>query len=156
MPMYWETTPASATWRRTNNLFVWNGSAWVEVKACYIWTGGSWALTHVAPTSLTSFTIFNTGSGCDATIGNFRASWTTASGDLADWLITLEYSFNGGSSWSVYDNQIDPTSSPFVNSLDGFSGFTSLDSTSFRLSLRLGTVHATSSPRTVSPTYACF
>lgn len=152
MPMYWES---GGGWALTNELSVWDG-AWLPVKACWIWDGGGWALTHVAPTLLTSFSVLNSGSGCDPTIGNFRASWTTSSGDIGSWSITLEYSFDGGSSWSVYASGIDPTSSPFIDTMDGISGFTSLDSTSFRLSLLQSTVHAISSPWSVFPTYACF
>lgn len=155
MPMYWETTPASGTWRLTKDLWAWDGSQWKLVKQCYIYTGLAWELCHVAYSSLDSFVLYNTASFCDPTVGNFQATWTYTTGDVADWGMTLEYSFNSGVSWSPYASGIALTSTPYNGTMDGIPGFTSLDSTYFRLSMLSGATHADLSPRIAYPTFPC-
>ena len=155
MPMYWETTPASGTWRLTKDLWVWDAGQWKSVKQCYIHTGGGWALCHAAASSLNSFILYNTASFCDPTIGNFQANWTYTTGDPASWDITIEYSFNYGASWGTYASNIDVSLGSYSGSLDGLFGFSSLDSTYFRLSMTQGSTHADLSPRLAYPTFPC-
>ena len=61
---------------------------------------------------------------CNPTDGTFRASWTYTAGTPSNWKIRLEYSFNYGSSYTVFNDNIDITTSPFTDSLNGVSGFT--------------------------------
>jgi hypothetical protein len=151
MPMYWY----DSTWKQTTDLWVWNGS-WTNVQECYIWDGSNWKLCHTAPASLDSFSICDI--SCDPELGNFRASWTYTSAFASNWKIELAYSFDSGTSWPVYDNNIDITTSPYTGTLEGFFGFTSLDNTYFRLRMidvATSTVDATNSPRYAYPTFAC-
>ena len=151
MAMYWYDT----AWKETIDLWVWNG-AWTNVEECYIWDGSNWRLTHTAPASLDSFNICDV--SCDPLLGNFRASWTFTAAYSANWKISLSYSFDNGASYTVYDNNIDITTSPYSNTLDGFAGFTSLDDTYFRLRMidsAGGTIDATNSPRYAYPAFAC-
>lgn len=155
MPMYWETTPASGNWRLTTDLWVWNGSAWLPVKSAWIWTGAAWELCHVAPTTLDSFTLYNSAAFCDATVGNFRATWSYTSGDIASWTISLDYSLNYGSTYTTFASGIDPTTLQYDGTMDGIPGFSSLNATYFRLRLVQGGVDATNSPRYAYPTFPC-
>lgn len=149
--MFWY----DGSWKETQELFVWNG-AWTPVQECYIWDGSNWRLTFTAPSYLNSFSICDV--NCNPTDGTFRASWTYTAGTPSNWKIRLEYSFNYGSSYTVFDDNIDITTSPFTDSLNGVSGFTSLDDTYFKLSMvdsSGGTVHAINSPRFAYPAFSC-
>lgn len=153
MPMYWETTPATGTWQLTKDLWVHDGAGWEPVRAAWIWTGAAWALCHTASASLDSVTVKDV--ACDPVLGSFRVSWTYTTLFPAEWSLSIEYSFNSGSTWTTYASGIDVTTSPYDGSLDGVSGFSSLDSTDFRVSMVSGSTQATDSPRTASPPYVC-
>ena len=151
--MYWETDPASGTWRLTTDLWVWDGSIWSPVKSAWIWSGAQWELCHTAPASLDSFAIYDR--ICDPTLGVFRATWSYTGVDITSWNIAVDYSFNSGASYTTHTSNIDPTDLQFDGTLDGLSGFTSLDNTYFRLRLLQGSVNATNSPRYAYPTFPC-
>lgn len=153
MPMYWETNPATGNWQLTKDLWVWDAGAWQPVRAAWIWSGSAWEQCHVASGSLDSITVKDV--ACDPVLGSFRVSWTYTTLFPSEWTITIDYSFNGGSSWTTYDSGIDLTTSPYNGSLDGLPGFSTLDSTDFRISMVSGSTQATSSPRYAYPTYIC-
>lgn len=153
--MFWYNT-GSATWRETEDLYVYHSSTWKQVLQCWIYDGINWRLTHTAPTSLDTATIGDT--SCDPDLGNFRASWTYTSPNISDWEIKIEYSFNSGSSYTVLANNIDPTTSPYDGTVEGLSGFTSLDNTYFRINLVSTVDNATqadNSPQVETPSYPC-
>lgn len=155
MPMFWETTPPSGTWRQTEELWVWHTGAWQLVKAAWIWSGSQWELCHTAAASLNSFILYDASGVCNPTLGTFQATWAYTSAVPSEWSITLEYSFDFGSSWQTYASGLDLTSGSYTGSLDGYFGFTSLDSTYFRLSMVSGSTQATNSPSIATPPYTC-
>jgi hypothetical protein len=150
--MYWYSGSA---WRETDELYAYDG-LWKQVMECYIWDG-SWKLCHYAPGSLDSFNIFDTSIGCDPTEGSFQATWTYTTPSTSMWTIKLDYSFDSGANWNLY-NTYNLTDSPIDESLNGFVGFTSLDNTKFRLRMELNATNAISgsnAPRFKDPPYIC-
>lgn len=154
--MYWYS---ASLWRETDELYVYDGS-WKQVVECYNYEPGSstWKLCHVAPVSLNSFTITDTSVGCDPTLGNFQAAWTYTAYTTTPWTVRLEYSFDSGANWALFNNYV-LTDSPVTSlSLDGVPGFTSLDNTYFKLKVEYTTesaISGSSSPRTATPPFAC-
>jgi hypothetical protein len=151
MTMYWY----DSAWKTTTNLYAYDSSTWKEVLACWIHDGIDWRIVHQAPSSLDSATVTDT--SCSPTLGNYSVAWTYSSPNIADWIIRIEAQFSGGGYQTLVDN-LDPTTSPYADTLDGFAGFTSLDNTDFRISLldaSSGTLHATNSPLIRSGPFSC-
>jgi hypothetical protein len=147
--MYWWDAGASV-WRLTNQLYVSDGTAWREAAECWIWFDG-WKRCFVQPGSLDSVTVTNP-------FGNvLEVGWTYSASDPSDWKMSFEYSFNFGSTWTyLFENTIsaDDAGNPFQVDFDGVSGFSDLDDTYVRLSMRLsGTTHATNSPTAKFPPF---
>jgi hypothetical protein len=150
--MYWYN---GGSWRLTDDLSIWNGSVWKQVVECWIWDGSAWRSTHVGPTTLSSVNVID--AACDPLLGTYRVSWSYASPNIGDWFLRIEARFNGGSYTIAADN-IDPTTSPYTDSVDGFAGFTSLDTTDFRISLLAvsdGATNAGGSPQTRNGPFSC-
>jgi hypothetical protein len=150
MPMWWEQ---SGTWKETDELFVWSSSAWQRVRQCWIWTGSAWASCHVDPASLDS--VFISDTGALPTDGDISVSWTYTAAIPGDWYIKIEASFSGGAYLQVATN-VALTSSPWTGSVNGLVGFTTLNSTDFRVSMILDvddTTNAEFSPQVLNPPY---
>jgi hypothetical protein len=147
--MYWWDAGASV-WRLTNQLYVSDGTAWREAAECWIWFDG-WKRVFVQPGSLDSVTVVSP--FADA----LSVGWTFSASDPSEWLMSFEYSFDFGSSWTFLfenDRAADDSDNPFTVSFDGVPGYVSLDDTYVRLSMRLGgTTHATNSPTTKFPPF---
>jgi hypothetical protein len=155
MPMYWYDTNTQ-TWRETVDLFAYDDGQWKQVIQCWIHDGIDWKLTHTAPTTLSSVFVFD--SFCDPTSGNFRVTWSYNSPNISDWAIHVEYSFNSGVSYNTLTNNADASTGQYDGSLEGVSGFSSLDNTYFRISLKSiadGSTNAISSPQVRTPPFAC-
>ncbi len=149
MPMYWYN---SATWRPTNSLYVWNGSVWKEVQACYIWNGSTWKLCHQALGTITSVTGYDSSGVCDPTYGVFKITWAyTGNADTA----YVDYAFGSPSGWVQYGS-VTASTGFLEGQVEGLPGFTSLDSTYFRLRIEYNGTPIFNSPWTVSgPPYTC-
>lgn len=147
MPMYWYD---SGTWKLTQKLYVYDAGTWKDVAQCWIWDGNtsSWQSIYSSTELLTADVCDTFG---DPTSGNYTASWTYSSSNIANWIIRIEARFGGGS-WTLAADDIDPTNSPYDGSVDGFFGFTTLDTTDFRISLldsATKTTHAVGSPKII-------
>lgn len=96
--------------------------------------------------------IRNSGFGCDPLIGSGRLFWL-AVGDLTGATIELYADF--GSGYFVVATGIDPTDPYLDFVVGGDPGFTSLDSTNFRVDLKFGVLDLQGSPIFLTPNYAC-
>jgi len=150
--MFWEHTPADGVWRKTKKLFVWHSGAWVEVQTCWIRNGGQWkkCFTNV---DLTAAQLFNNDFFCDPTMGTFYLTWSTV-GDVSTYLIKLEYSFDVGNTWTQHSLTATSAGSLY-DSLDGIFGFSTLDTTQFRVTLIDGDGNVLADPRVLTPIYLC-
>lgn len=98
--------------------------------------------------------IKNRGLGCDPLLGLGRLEWTTA-GDLTGATIEL-YADPDGLGYQTVQTGVDPTLGVSNFDVSGLTGFTSLDSTSFRINLIAATIDLQGSPKFDTPTYPCY
>ena len=142
----------SGAWRTATNIWVFTGGSWQPVKRVWGHHDGAWRAAF-NDMVLGTITVSDSSFGCDATLGQFQVSWTT-SGDTTGANLFIDYNFDGGSGYSNLAT-IDPTTSPYDGDVSGEVGFTSLDSTYFRIRLSGAEGAANSSPQFASPAYAC-
>lgn len=152
--MYWYSGSA---WKETDQLYAYNSSSWKEVVECYIWDG-SWKITHLSPSSLDDFDVYDESSGCDPTEGTFGITWAYSSAHPNDYNIKLDYSFDSGTNWNLFNTYGMNDSPQSSLSLNGFVGFTSLDNTKFRLRMEWisnTAISGSNSPKFDDPPYPC-
>jgi len=147
--MYWYDTGASV-WRLTDELYVHDGTSWQNVIEAWIWNG-AWRRCFVQAGSLDSLTVFS------SSPDTLSIGWTYTASNPSEWLMSLEYSFDNGSNWTYYFENLfgaDDAQNPYLAGFDGIPGYTDLDNVLIRLSMRLnGTTHATGSPADAFPPY---
>lgn len=97
--------------------------------------------------------IKNRALGCNPALGLGRLEWTTA-GDMTG--ATIELYADTGSGYVAVSTGNNPALGVLNFDVSGLSGFTSLDSTSFRVNLVVASVNLQGSPKYDSPTYPCY
>jgi hypothetical protein len=143
----------NGAWRLTRELYVHDGTAWKPVTECWIWFDSAWRRCFVESASLDSVTATNP-------FGDIvNVAWTFTSSNPTAWLMTIEASINSGATFVTMVENVfaanDVDNNPYLLDFSGISGFTTLDETAVRVSMRFnGVTHAQSSPRTVFPPYA--
>ena len=102
--------------------------------------------------TLDSILIENDALGCDPLLGQGKLTWVL-SGSVPGSYVELAYDF--GTGYTDYNIFIDPALGIFLFDVSGLLGFTSLDSTNFRVRWTLGGVDISGSPLFLGPTYPC-
>lgn len=136
-----EASNTTASWRLTNDLWVWDGS-WKSVLNCWIWDGSAWKVCYIDNAmSLDTFDILNAGGG------TLVISWTYTGTRPQDWRIYLDKSTDSGATYTNVADY-DVTVSP-----QNYSGSAS-DWYRLRLVFATDTVYqATGSPKLLQPPY---
>jgi hypothetical protein len=141
-----------AAWRQTAQLWVWGSNQWLPVAEAWIWDGAAWRRCWAGGASLNTVTVVNTfGPEVDV-------SWTYNAPDPANWIMTFEVSFNFGSSWQeavIPGGTVtaDDARNPVTIALDSFFGYTDVQDTYIRVSMRRNGQHATGSPNVQFPPF---
>lgn len=141
----------AGVWRLTDQLYVSDGTQWLDVVECWIFDGNNWLRCFRELGSLDSVTATNPFADV------LEVGWTYTVRTPSQWLMSFEFSFDSGTTWAYgFENTIpaDDSNNPFQFDFDGVPGFSSLNSTDVRLSMRfVGVDQATGSPFAVAPPY---
>lgn len=124
-----------AAYRTATAVYAYDGSAWRTATGVWVYDGGSWrqGFTNASISALSGKDVPH-----DPTLGVCRLTWTY-SGDVSAMLITLDADFAGGTTYGYnVDSAIDPTLGTYDTSLNGVFGFSTLDTTNFRMRLMDG------------------
>lgn len=129
----------STTWRTATAFYVNDGGSttWRDIQEAWVNDGGGTTWRKFwSSRSLVSLTGLDYGG--DPTLGLLRISWTTA-GDMTGLAITIDADFSGGSTYgSPVDSGVSTSGTPYDATLDGMTGFSTLDTTNIRLRLMDG------------------
>lgn len=147
--MSWYDTGA-AEWRLTSQLYVYAGG-WLEVSECWIWDGTQWRRCFTGGALNTVSVVATFGANVDV-------SWTYTAAEPSEWLMTFEASFDFGSTWETYipsggDFYPDDARNPLDIPLDSLSGYTDVQDTWIRVSMKRSGADATGSPSTQFPPF---
>lgn len=144
----------TATWKQADTAWVYTGGIWQTVNAAWVWDG-AWRKVYSTAT-FNALDVFNVDPFCDATAGSYRVAWsynTAASGST----VNIEYDVGYG--WLTGPSAIPIADNSYDGSLSGVFGFSSLDSTSFRVSIfdpDDANNQIIGSPKTLSGPFYCF
>ena len=109
--------------------------------------GGS---APVPQSRLLSTIVYDNATPVNPLVGNIRVDWTFQ-GPSTGREIEIYYDF--GSGYVLLNSGIDPTLLQFATTVGDIIGFVSLDSTNFRVNLRVGGIDVLDSPQFDVPPY---
>lgn len=97
---------------------------------------------------------------CDPTQGKYSVQWsflpsTPPSSILNGTRAMIEYSLDGGANWVIADASVAASIGFYDGDLFGVAGFSSLNSTRFRLTIYNGQARLSGTPVTFTPPFSC-